>query len=305
MDIDMGMDFDLGKMSASARLTTTFKYYEVAEEQGNVILYARLGKGDVPKLNRGYGLDGRELWISLNNLYQKIRGKDDYVAADDIVAWCKQYAHPYYQYEPITEFKWDIKTDVEYWDFGTNMLELFSFNVNTMKSDLEKLYRDTHLIMIFKKCLERLNFSSDLLHITWTSEYVDFDKLPQDKQLMSINNFLNEMDGFSMKLILDENGELKIMPGFVSVFDAARFTLSQYVSISSDYPTYYGDKVGIGTCECCGSLFIKNGNRQKYCDDVECKKERNRRKSKTAYRRKLQEKHDDSWAWNTNSDRKE
>lgn len=301
----MDMDFDLGKMNANARLTATFKYYEINERQGDIELEAYLAEGEVPKLNRGYGLDGRELWISLNNLYQKIRGKDDYAAADDIVEWCKQYAHPYYQYGPIAEYKWNVDRDVEYWDFDTNVLSSFSFKISTMRKDLEKLYRDTHIIMMFKKCLEQLDFSSDLLRITWTKEYVDFDKLPQQQQLVKIASFLNEIDGFSMKLALDKLGELKIMPGFTSVFDAARFTLSQYVSITSDYPTNYGDKVGIGTCECCGSLFIKNGNRQKYCDDVECKKERNRRKSKTAYRRKLQEQYGDSWVWNTNSDQKE
>lgn len=35
-----------------------------------------------------------------------------------------------------------------------------------------------------------------------------------------------------MKLGLDENGELKVMPDFHSVFDAARFALSQYVYLS-------------------------------------------------------------------------
>ncbi len=75
-----------------------------------------------------------------------------------------------------------------------------------------------------------------------------------------------------MKLGLDENGELKVMPDFHSVFDAARFALSQYVSIPTDYPIAYADRVGVATCECCGRLFIKNGNRQKYCDNPECKK---------------------------------
>ena len=37
-----------------------------------------------------------------------------------------------------------------------------------------------------------------------------------------------------------------------------------------------------------GNIFFKNGNRQKYCDDPECKKERNRRKSRTAYLKKLE-----------------
>ncbi|MFQ9456092.1 MAG: hypothetical protein ACLR1C_07560 [Agathobacter rectalis] len=90
----MNEDFSLGKMSADARLTATFKYYEKTEQNGKIVITACLGKGDVPKLNRGYGLDGNELWLSLNNLYQSIRGKDDYTAADDIISWCQQYAHP-------------------------------------------------------------------------------------------------------------------------------------------------------------------------------------------------------------------
>lgn len=300
----MESNFDLGKMNASARLTATFRHYEIKEEYGDVVLYAYLTEGEVPKLNRGYGLDGRELWISLDNLYQKIRGKDDYSAATDIVAWCQQYAHPYYQSGNIAEYKWNMETDTDYWMFDTNILGSFYFKVSTMKKDLEKLYHDTHIIMMFKKCLEKIDFSSDLTQITWTSEYADFDKLSLNSQLIKIDDFLNKMNGFSMKLALDEYGELKIMPGFTSVFDAARFALAQYVSIPGDYPVYYGDKIGIGTCECCGSLFIKNGNRQKYCDNPECKKERNRRKSKTAYHRKLQEQLDDRWAWNTNSENK-
>ena len=50
-----------------------------------------------------------------------------------------------------------------------------------------------------------------------------------------------------MKLELDENGELKVMPDFHSVFDAARFALSQYVSIPTDYPIAYADRVGVAT----------------------------------------------------------
>lgn len=105
----MNEDFSLGKMSADARLTATFKCYEKTEQNGKIVITACLGKGDVPKLNRGYGLDGNELWLSLNNLYQSIRGKDDYTAADDIISWCQQYAHPYYASEDIEEYRWILK----------------------------------------------------------------------------------------------------------------------------------------------------------------------------------------------------
>ena len=292
----MNEDFSLGKMSADARLTATFKCYEKTEQNGKIVITACLGKGDVPKLNRGYGLDGNELWLSLNNLYQSIRGKDDYTAADDIISWCQQYAHPYYASEDIEEYRWDIEKDTEYWDFSTNILGNFTFDVHTMREDLESLYRDTLVILMFKKCLERLDVSTDLAQITWTNEFADFNSFPMQKHLGKISAYLNKMSGVTMKLGMDENGELKVMPDFHSVFDAARFALSQYVSIPTDYPIAYADRVGVATCECCSRLFIKNGNRQKYCDNPECKKERNRRKSRTAYRRKIQEENDNRWA---------
>lgn len=292
----MNEDFSLGKMSADARLTATFKYYEKTEQNGKIVITACLGEGDVPRLNRGYGLDGNELWLSLNNLYQSIRGKDDYTAADDIISWCQQYAHPYYTLCTIDEYKWDLETDTGYWDTLTNILESFSFDVHTMRKDLESLYRDTLVILMFKKCLERLDVSTDLAQITWTNEFADFNSFPMQKHLGKISAYLDKMSGVTMKLELDENGELKVMPDFHSVFDAARFALSQYVSIPTDYPIAYADRVGVATCECCGRLFIKNGNRQKYCDNPECKKERNRRKSRTAYRRKIQEENDNRWA---------
>ena len=57
----MNEDFSLGKMSADAKLTATFKYYEKTEQDGEIIITACLGDGDVPRLNRGYGLDGNAL----------------------------------------------------------------------------------------------------------------------------------------------------------------------------------------------------------------------------------------------------
>lgn len=292
----MNEDFSLGKMSADAKLTATFNYYEKTEKDGEIILSASLGEGEVPRLNRGYGLDGNELWLSLNNLYQEIRGKDDNTAADDLIGWCRKYAHPYYIYQEIQEYKWDIASDAEYWDFFTNILGSFTFPVRRMREDLEKLYRDTLVVLMFKKCLDQLDISEDLARITWTDEFVGFNTFPVNTHLPKISAYLNKINGFTMKLDLDENGEMKVMPDFHSVFDAARFALAKYVSIPTDYPIAYGERVGVATCECCGRLFVKKGNRQKYCDNPECKKERNRRKSRTAYRRRVQAEQDSRWA---------
>ena len=165
-----------------------------------------------------------------------------------------------------------------------------------MRKDLENLYQDTLVIMMFKKCLERLDVSTDLAQITWTNEFADFNSFPMQKHFGKISAYLNEMSGVTINLELNENSGLKVMPDFHSAFDATRFALSQYVSIPTDSPIAYADRVGVATYEWCGRLFIKNGNRQKYCDNPECKKERNRRKSRTAYRRKIQEENDNRWA---------
>lgn len=74
-----------------------------------------------------------------------------------------------------------------------------------------------------------------------------------------------------------------------SVFDVAYYAMAQYISSSPDYPLHWGGRTGIAYCKSCGNIFIKNGNRQKYCDDPECKKERDRRKSKGYYYRKIQQ----------------
>lgn len=81
----MNEDFSLGKMSADARLTATFKYYEKTEQNGKIVTPPVWARAMSQDSTRGYGLDGNELWLSLNNLYQSIRGKDDYTAADDII----------------------------------------------------------------------------------------------------------------------------------------------------------------------------------------------------------------------------
>ena len=106
------MDYEIGKLSEDVKLTTTFKEYEAEEKDGDIILTAVLSKGDVPKLNRGYGIDGQQLWISLCNLYEDIKGMDTYETVKPITKWCCKHVHPYYlEYAEIPEYKWDIESD--------------------------------------------------------------------------------------------------------------------------------------------------------------------------------------------------
>ena len=73
----MNEDFSLGKMSADARLTATFNYYEKTEQNGKIVITPCLGEGDVPKLNRGYGLN---VFFATPN-YQKMQNVFPKVAA--------------------------------------------------------------------------------------------------------------------------------------------------------------------------------------------------------------------------------
>ena len=105
-------------------------------------------------------------------------------------------------------YKWGIDKDAEYWDVSTNILGSFTFAVKEMRDDLEKLYRDTLVVLMFKKCLEQLDVSAELAQITWTNKFADFNSFPMQKHLGKISAYLNEMSGVTMKLGLDENGEL-------------------------------------------------------------------------------------------------
>lgn len=78
-----------------------------------------------------------------------------------------------------------------------------------MRDDLEKLYRDTLVILMFKKCLDQFDISDDLARITWTNEFADFNSFLTQAHLGKISAYLNEMSGVTMKLRIDENGELK------------------------------------------------------------------------------------------------
>ena len=102
-------------------------------------------------------------------------------------------------------YKWGIDKDAEYWDVSTNILRSFTFAVKEMRDDLEKLYRDTLVVLMFKKCLEQLDVSAELAQITWTNKFADFNSFPMQKHLGKISAYLNEMSGVTMKLGLDEN----------------------------------------------------------------------------------------------------
>lgn len=283
--------FDLGSLNENKKITAKFTKYEVDHRGGETIIYALLEEGQLPEWQEGYGLDGQKLLLSLCNLYLKIENADEWEACHHIIAWCKSNAFPYCsQGLKVQEYDWDLLHDTDRWELLVNALNGYEFSLERITADLKRLYEDTEILIHFYNVKNHLESSGELPKNKRVQEYADIASLPEMQLLYRLDNFLSGLPKFPLELTLDEVGEMKILPGFTSVFDAAYYALARFVATQPEVPIKDdGGKTPLGICESCGKIFFKNGNRQKYCDDPECKKERNRRKSRTAYLKKLKE----------------
>lgn len=283
--------FDLGSLNENKKITAKFTKYEVDHRGGETIICALLEEGQLPEWQEGYGLDGQKLLLSLCNLYLKIENADEWEACHHIIAWCKANAFPYCsQGLKVQEYDWELLQDSERWELWVNVLNSYEFTLERITADLKRLYEDMEILLHFYNVKNNLESSRALPQSKRIQEYADIASLTEMQLLYKLDHFLSELPKFPLELTLDDVGEMKILPGFTSVFDAAYYALARFVATQPEVPTKEdGGKTPLGICESCGKIFFKNGNRQKYCDDPECKKERNRRKSKTAYLKKLKE----------------
>lgn len=280
--------FDLGSLNENKKITARFTKYEVIHRSGETYISAQLENNQLPEWQEGYGLDGQQLLISLCNLYRKIENVDDWEACHHIIVWCKENAFPYYaEYAKLQAFDWHLREDQGYWDGIVNILGCYEFSLGKMTSDLQRLYEDTEILQYFYCLCHGLDFGRKLPNTERGQKYANIASLSEIELLRELDHFLSELPKFPMELTIDELGELKIIPGFNSVFEAAYYALARFVAVSPDAPIRDGGKTPLAICENCGKIFFKNGNRQTYCDDPECKKERNRRKARTAYRKRM------------------
>ena len=281
--------FDLGSLNENKKITAKFTKYEVDHRRDGTYICALLEEGQLPEWQEGYGLDGQKLLLSLCNLYLKIENADEWEACHHIIAWCKENAFPYCsQGLKVQEYDWELLQDSERWELWVNVLNSYEFTLERITADLKRLYEDMEILLHFYNVKNHLESQWELPQIKRIQGYADIASLTEMQLLYRLDNFLSELPKFPLELTLDDVGEMKILPGFTSVFDAAYYALARFVATQPEVPTKEdGGKTPLGICESCGKIFFKNGNRQKYCDDPECKKERNRRKSRTAYLKKL------------------
>ena len=283
--------FDLGSLNENKKITAKFTKYEVDHRSDRTYICALLEEGKLPEWQEGYGLDGQKLLLSLCNLYLEIENTDEWEACHHIISWCKANAFPYCSESlKVHEYDWELLQDSERWELWVNILNGYEFTLERITADLKRLYEDMEILLHFYNVKNDLESSRALPKNKRVQEYADISSLTEMQLLYRLDNFLSELPKFPLELTLDDVGEMKILPGFTSVFDAAYYALARFVATQPEVPTKEdGGKTPLGICESCGKIFFKNGNRQKYCDDPECKKERNRRKSRTAYLKKLKE----------------
>lgn len=283
--------FDLGSLNENKKITAKFTKYEVDHRSDGTYICALLEEGKLPEWQEGYGLDGQKLLLSLCNLYLEIENTDEWEACHHIISWCKANAFPYCSEGlKVHEYDWELLQDSERWELWVNILNGYEFTLERITADLKRLYEDMEILLHFYNVKNDLESSRALPQNKRVQEYADISSLTEMQLLYRLDNFLSELPKFPLELTLDDVGEMKILPGFTSVFDAAYYALARFVATQPEVPTKEdGGKTPLGICESCGKIFFKNGNRQKYCDDPECKKERNRRKSRTAYLKKLKE----------------
>lgn len=244
-------------------------------------------------------MNGQRLWVSLFQLYGKLQEKSDAEACQIIIAWCQKHTHPYYFYgDPYNIFDAQQRTDADFWDFYVNCLEMFEFTLERFKEDLQKLYTTTQIMVVFHNLTHDLEIDRETVRLAEKAlGHKGFFHKYRPNQLLEIKQYVSKhIPKFPLELTLNPEGDFIIAPVFQSVFDVAYYAMAQYVSTAPDYPIHWGGRTGIAYCQGCGKIFIKNGNRQKYCDDPECKRERDRRKSKDYYYRKIQREKDEEWA---------
>ncbi|NCD04185.1 MAG: hypothetical protein EOM00_14570 [Clostridia bacterium] len=67
------------------------------------------------------------------------------------------------------------------------------------------------------------------------------------------------------------------------------YALVRFVSVGVGAISDTGGKTSLAACKACGGIFVKNENRQIYCDNVMCQSVRNNRKANNYYHWKKQQ----------------
>lgn len=260
-----------------------------------------------PIATTDYSLTGQELLASLCNLYKKINAPDSSERITDLAwDWCRNNVHPY----DIDGLCDEIETG-DFWDinFHKRLQASASFQVKDFITDLCKLgtafeYYDAikkvkygHSVAAGRnlyyegRVCDSMPFLEKYRLCSKDEEYLQRFNEGYDALLQ---NALDMFPDFKMRVKQNKKTHKAEMAAEInSVFDIAWYAFARMISDVAPRLDYDLDNIfpqgSILTCMACGEYFVRHSSRQRYCDNLNCKAERNNRKARAYYQRKKSE----------------
>ena len=251
-----------------------------------------------------YSITGQDLLASLCNLYKRINAPDNAESTAELVwDWCRNNIHPY----DID----DLCYEIENGDFGNPyfrdlLQQRATFEARDFLSDLCKLGTAFEYYDALQKVRYNHNVSAGR-NLYYEGKICDsppfLEKYRQfaddTKYLEHFNadyndrmfDLLEMFPDFKMRVKQNPKTHKAEMTAEIhSVFDIAWYAFARMVAdvappadVNMNYMFSQGS---ILTCMCCGEYFVRHSSRQRYCDNPDCKAERNNRKARAYYKRK-------------------
>lgn len=316
---------EIGGVGEMIYHSVRFPAYSYGEEKGAPLLIPSFSEANPPEIETDYTLTGKKLLVSLCNLFRKINDPkctEPYI--DLIIAWCRENTHPYqidhlYDIMVDTDFQGQIGNEGIFAidDFVRDLSHLFhTFAFFHALEELKRgndqpareLYYEGRFddgYPFFEKYYHgrRVTITDEadakMEELLGLTEYVGkkanvWPCNPLDELDVLRGTLLSLFPEFHMKLKVNPRTKRVVYAADVqSVFDICWYTLSRMVADDAPPQDTDADLMGsegsVLSCLCCGSFFIRRSSTQKYCENPDCKDERNRRKARAYEKRKREQ----------------
>ena len=289
--------YEIGGIGEIKNKTARFHEYMCEPDRskaGDYLILAVFSEKKPPVFKSGYP-DGQKLLTDLCNLHLAVKDKEIQESAEIIAAWCSAHLHPYYlEEDELMRYDKSRFFNKEQMDFDINWLNYFSFSCKKTLADLKALYENTVTAFTYKQLMDgnpgkAKDTYKPLLEEGGNDicrEWIDMSDVDRTER---VDRFMRSLPALRIGAQYSiEAGKLLFLPYVSSVFDSAYYALVRFVSVDAGATSDTGGKTSLSVCKACGSIFVKNGNRQIYCDNVMCQSVRNNRKANNYYHRKKQ-----------------
>lgn len=288
------LDFNIGGMGEARLKGVRFAKYQIHKADDDFYLIPDLLYPDqITAIEPYYKVTGQELMLRILNLYKSLDTGNLENAASVIQEWCLKNIHPYTlpEFFACGDLSWEEHW-INLWGSGVGTISVRDFVY-----ECKKFYETTSAVLTLMLIQTGREKEADSLYHTYFhksgfdlyAEYMHNEHF--SKEFLAADNYAM-IPPVSMRVDFDEK---RMQPVFIaevhSIFDMLYYTLTRMVAANTPELDESWRRQCIALCESCGNLFIKEGNRQKYCKDPLCQAERNNRKAQAYYLRKQQNKH--------------